>query len=202
MILSTHVLIRRSDQLKVSKVYVDAVPPCFHAALVVDVYIDIKQRSFHDKTITELNSNQRDRSDFKGKHSISRKFVDRVDGQDVDVCQQFYLATLNISKSHINTYTRTKDEHRNPGERQLNEPWDKTQAALKKKATERRASKPRIAYVLPQTRIKVIQPLSICKLYRLYKEWCVNEDVTPVSEYVYSEILNTETQHFVPQAKK
>ena len=47
--------------------------------------------------------------------------------------------------------------------------------------------------MLPQTRITVIQPLSICKLYRLYKEWGVNEDVTPVLEYVYSEIVNTET---------
>ena len=70
--------------------------------------------------------------------------MDRVDGQDVDVCQQFYLATLNISKSQINTYTGTKDEHCNPGEQQSNEPWNKTQAALKQKAREHIASKPRI----------------------------------------------------------
>ena len=70
--------------------------------------------------------------------------MDRGDVQHVDVCQQFYLATLNISKSHINTYTRTKDEHSNPGERQSNEPWNKTQAALKQKAREHIASKPRI----------------------------------------------------------
>ena len=70
--------------------------------------------------------------------------MDHVDGQDVDVCQQFHLATLNISKSHINTYTRTKDEHGNPGEWQLNEPRNATQAALKQKGREHIASKPRI----------------------------------------------------------
>ena len=106
------------------------------------MYIDIKQRSFHDKTITELNSNQQDRSDFKGERSISRKFVDRVDGQDEDVCQQFYLTTLNISKYRKNT----KGEHGNPGERPSNEPWNKTQAALNQKAREHIASKPQIKY--------------------------------------------------------
>lgn len=157
---------------------------------------DIKQKSFYDKTITELKSNQRDRSDFKGKRSISRKFMYHVDGRDVDVCQQFYLATLNISKSRINTYTRTKDEHGNPGERQSSEPWNKTQAALKQKAREHIASIPRIKshYVrAASNKDYVDSTLNICKLYRLYKEWCINEKVTPVSEYVYSDILNTET---------
>ena len=58
---------------------------------------------------------------------------------------EYIYIYIYISKSPINTYTRTKDEHScNPGERQSNGPWNKTQAALKQKAREHIASKPRI----------------------------------------------------------
>ena len=43
--------------------------------------------------------------------------------------------------------------------------------------------------------------LNICQLYRLYKERCVKEEVKPVSEYAYSEILNTETNNSFQKTK-
>ena len=157
---------------------------------------EIKQKSYYDKTITEVQSNQRQRSGFKGKRSVTRKLHLQVDDKMIQVCQRFYTSTLVISKSRIATFFQTRDKHGNPGERTRHEPWNKTPSDLKNLAREHIASIPRVKshYVrATSNRDYVDATLNITKLYKLYKEWCATRGVETVSEYVYSDIINNET---------
>ena len=143
----------------------------------------IKQQSYYDKTITEVQSNQRQRSGFKGKRRVTRKLHLQVDDKMIQVSQRFYTSTLVISKSRIATFFQTRDKHGNPGERTRHEPWNKTPSDLKNLAREHIASISRVkSHYVPATsnRDYVDATLNITKLYKLYKEWCTTRGVETV----------------------
>ena len=71
-----------------------------------------KQNSYYENTITEVKSNQRQRSAFKGKRSVTRKFYLHVDNQAIQVCQRFYTSTLVISRQRIAISFQTRDKRR------------------------------------------------------------------------------------------
>lgn len=163
------------------------------------------QKSFYDKTVQSKESNKRKRKDYKGKKAVSRSYSLIVGDRKIAVCQKFYLATLDVSKTRIDGFFSNRTPEGNPGSRKTHKAWNKTPDDTKDLARQHIASIPRVEshYCRSSTKREYVDgSLSVSKLYKLYVEWSVAKGYNRVSEYVYSELINTETNIAFHQPKK
>jgi hypothetical protein len=131
------------------------------------------------------------------KRKYSFRYFFHVKGVQVQVCQPFYLGTLDISKKPVYTAHMTKNiitNTVNPDLRGKNEHSRRKPTGDAQFAEEHIASFPTVEahYCRAKTnRLYLGAHLSVGKMYDLYKEKCSDEDRVPVKKSMYQRIFVT-----------
>ena len=126
----------------------------------------------------------------------SRTYTLPVGDKQVRVCKQFFLKTLDISDKLVRC-TLAKKEHcsfKSYDKRGRHVPANKTESVRIAYVKHHIQSFPAVDshYTRKNTQRKFLEPgLSISRMYDLYKEKCISENV-PVSSKVYRSIFCTE----------
>lgn len=155
---------------------------------------DKKKLAYYSKFIRRTNS-KRVNKDKNLKKLYSYKYYFENHGVKHRVCREFFLKTLDISKSRV--YYYFKNNH-NSETGVSNSPKQGKHIkkcinnSAKQKVKDHINKFPVIDshYCRSSTNMKYLDgSLSISKMYRLYKESC--GDATPVKSHLYREIFNT-----------
>ena len=152
------------------------------------------QQQFFGNTMKQISANSRNRSSYQGKKKFSISYYLIVRENKHQVCRDFYLKTLDISKSRIQTFHKNKDSS-------TELPVKKPRPINGKQYTKQEIKEimdhidsfPKVEshYCRANTEKKYLEPrLTIARMYNLYYAKQLEQQKIPVKEWKYSEIFN------------
>lgn len=158
---------------------------------------DNEKRHFYART-TALENPKRKRTDKEiSRKKRSLKYFLPYDENNVRVCKEFYLRTLDVSQKRINNHHASKQNGGTPARLA----WGKNKNnmvddAVKESIRSHIKSIPRIEshYCRADTNKEYVSQygLNVASLYRKYVEKCVTTETVPGKLHLYREIFNSE----------
>ena len=154
-----------------------------------------RQREFINRHVT-VKAVKRRRSRNTIKKTSSREYNLTINNSQIRVCQTMFLHTLAISSTFVNVALSKNDQHgtlrgdQRGNRRRPSQHFDD----IKRKMRQHISSFPTVDghYVRKTSKRKYLDAkLNVRAMFRLYKEWCVDENMHG-KESMYRNIFNTE----------
>lgn len=140
----------------------------------------------------------KENNDVPSRRTYTFKYFFHVNGEKLEVCTKFYLGTLAISQKPVYTAHNTKNSKTNtaaPDNRGKLPSSKRLPKANPDFAREHIKSFPKVEshYCRATTSREYLESnLSVGKMYHLYKEKCVENNIQAVKESMYYKIFVTE----------
>ena len=139
--------------------------------------------------------NKRERKDFKGKKKCSWKYYLFKGTQKVQVCREFFLCSLSISHSRLETLRKSLNEQGNPTPTPSHQPATTIPDTMIDVVREHIKSFPCVEshYCRSTTKRKYLdRSLSVPKMYSLYQEQMAGRMLPTMKFWKYNQIFTTE----------
>ena len=146
------------------------------------------------RRIEICTANSRDRSNYKGKRQTAWKYHLFKDSRPVQVCQEFFLCSYGLTRAKLQTLRKRINANGNPTPKPTHQPSTTISPALIDAVKHHIESFPCVEshYCRATTKRKYLDPtLSVPKMYELYVNKMVADNLPTVKLWKYNEVFTT-----------